>query len=100
MKCIRLDNSERSKYVIRTQPTEICLSTVEAAGLVLEHLEPNSSIFDSFTRPLKAICDYQLNKGAVEHQSKEYLINNGLYNKPLNKKLQKQLESKQLNAFV
>ena len=37
-------------------------------------------------KPLKALCDYQFEHGARPHQSKEYLIFNGLYKKPLSKK--------------
>lgn len=92
MRCIKLDNTEPSRYVIRTQPTETCLSTVEAVGLVLSHFEENPSIMEWLTKPLKTICDFQLNNGATEHQSKEYLITNGLYQKPLNKRVQKSLD--------
>lgn len=92
MRCVALDNTERSRYVIRTQPTDTCLSTVEAVGLVLSHLEGSPAIMDLLTTPLKAICDFQINNGAVEHQSKEYLITNGLYDKPLNKRVQKSLD--------
>jgi len=92
LRCIKLDNTEPSLYVIRTQPTETCLSTVEAVGLVLTHVEQNPTIMEWFTRPLKTICDFQLNKGANEHQSKEYLITNGLYTKPVNKRVQKSLD--------
>lgn len=92
IRCIKLDNTQPSRYVIRTQPMENCLSTVEAVGLVLAHLESNPTIMDHFTKPLKAICDFQLIKGAVEHQSKEYMITNGLYQKPLNKRIQKSLD--------
>ncbi len=38
-------------------------------------------------KPLKALCDYQFEHGAQPHQSKEYLLFNGLYNKPLSKKM-------------
>jgi hypothetical protein len=38
-------------------------------------------------KPLKALCDYQFEHGAKPHQSKEYLIFNGLYNKPMSKKM-------------
>lgn len=89
--CIELDNRERSRYVIRTQPTDTCLSTVEAVALVLAHLEPNAGIFEQLTKPLTAICEYQLEWGAVEHQSKEYLITNGLYTKRLNRRAKQRL---------
>ena len=42
-------------------------------------------IHDDLVRPLKALCDYQLEYGAVSHQSKEHLIFNGLYKKPISK---------------
>ena len=63
LRCVKLDNTEPSRYVIRTQPTNTCLSTVEAVGLVLSHVEQNPSIMDWFTKPLKTICDFQLNNG-------------------------------------
>lgn len=36
--------------------------------------------------PLKALCDFQMEHGAQPHQSKEYLIFNGLYKKPISRK--------------
>lgn len=95
MRCIKLDNTNRSKYVIRTQPTDDCLSTVEAAGLVLSHLEGMSTIMDHLTRPLTTICDHQLNMGAVEHQSKEHMITNGCYPKLVSQKVMKQLKAEE-----
>ncbi len=35
---------------------------------------------------LKALCKYQFDHGARPHQSKEFLIMNGLYQKPISKK--------------
>ena len=32
-------------------------------------------------KPLQGMCDFQLKHGAVVHQSKEYLMENGLYKK-------------------
>ncbi len=37
-------------------------------------------------RPLKALCDFQIQNGSECHQSKEYLILNGLYTKPISKR--------------
>lgn len=48
-------------------------------------------IYEDLVKPLKALCDYQFSFGAVPHQSKEYLIVNGLYKKEINKKKLKQL---------
>ena len=43
-------------------------------------------IHHDLVKPLKALCDFQMDHGAVPHQSKEYLIFNGLYKKPISKK--------------
>ena len=37
------------------------------------------SSFQALVKPLKALCDFQIGFGALKHQSKQYLINNGLY---------------------
>ncbi|KAH9526720.1 DTW domain-containing protein 2 [Dermatophagoides farinae] len=97
LRCIKLESTGRSQYVIRTQPTEACLSTVEAAAILFSRLENDPSIHDRLTRPLRAICDYQLNMGAVKHQSKEYLITNGLYQRPLNRRLKKKVDQQIVN---
>lgn len=44
-------------------------------------------IFQILTAPLDALCHFQLQYGAVRHQSKEYKIANGLWTKTLPKKL-------------
>ncbi|KAH9392022.1 DTW domain-containing protein 2 [Tyrophagus putrescentiae] len=59
---------------------------------LLAHLEEQPDIVELLTSPLKTICDHQINNGAVEHQSKEYLITNGLYGKPLKKRVKKYLD--------
>ena len=38
-------------------------------------------MFQALVRPLRALCDFQLEHGAVKHHSKEYLVQNGLYKK-------------------
>ncbi|XP_053202800.1 tRNA-uridine aminocarboxypropyltransferase 2-like [Panonychus citri] len=95
MKKVVLNVQKRSNYVIRTQPTEESLSTVETAAITLAHLENNQSIYDTLMKPLQALCTFQLEHGAVHHFSKEYLILNGLYNKPITRKIQKKLGNKQ-----
>lgn len=90
-----LNVQKRSNYVIRTQPTEESLSTVETAAITLAHLEDNRSIYDTLMKPLQALCTFQLEHGAAHHFSKEYLILNGLYKKPITRKIQKKLGNKQ-----
>jgi len=44
------------------------------------------------TRPLEALCKFQMDYGAVQHDSKVYKIENGLWQKTLPKKMLKKLE--------
>lgn len=94
-----LNVNQRSNYIIRTQPTEDSLSTVESAAITLSHFENNSSIYESLMKPLKALCTFQIEHGAVDHMSKEYLILHGLYHKPIARKLQKKLGNKEDMKF-
>lgn len=91
LKQVRLTGKYTSEYVIRTQPTEDALSTVETAAIALATLEQNWSIYDILVQPLQLLCQYQMNHGAVPHQSKEYMIVSGLYKKPLGKRTYKKL---------
>ena len=75
-----------SVYTIRTQPREFFLSTLETAAVILSTLEENPQMYEDLVKPLKALCQFQLDHGCEEHQSKEYLIFKGLYNKPISKK--------------
>lgn len=75
-----------SEYVIRTQPTNDALSTVESAAIALAILEQNWSIYATLVGPLQTMCQHQLMHGAVPHQSKEFLILSGRYKKPVGKR--------------
>ncbi|PVD19448.1 hypothetical protein C0Q70_19937 [Pomacea canaliculata] len=79
----QIQYGEKSKYVIRTQPTDSALSTLETAAVAISILEDRPDIVEILTRPLEALCDFQLLHGAVKHQSREYKIENGLWTKPL-----------------
>ena len=62
-----------SDYVIRTQPTEESLCTLEAVGLALEYLGESEALNDALGKALKRMCEIQVNFGAEKHQSKQYL---------------------------
>lgn len=63
--CIGSENG--SEYVIRTQPNMGCLSTVETVAIALSTLESSSDLQTALLQPLRALCQYQLERGAVQH---------------------------------
>uniref|UniRef100_A0A7N4PVM6 tRNA-uridine aminocarboxypropyltransferase n=1 Tax=Sarcophilus harrisii TaxID=9305 RepID=A0A7N4PVM6_SARHA len=86
---VQLKTSVSSQYVIRTQPTNRCLSTLECAAVALSILEKNDHIQETLLRPLQALCSFQLQHGAQIRLSKEHLLKNGLYPKPMPKNKRK-----------
>ncbi|XP_004477758.2 tRNA-uridine aminocarboxypropyltransferase 2 [Dasypus novemcinctus] len=88
-KQVQLKTSISSQYVIRMQPTNRCLSTLECAAVALSILEKNNYIQKTLLRPLQALCSFQLQHGAQIRLSKEHLLRNGLYPKPMPKNKRK-----------
>ncbi|XP_023587702.1 tRNA-uridine aminocarboxypropyltransferase 2 [Trichechus manatus latirostris] len=88
-KQVQLKTSISSQYVIRMQPTNSCLSTLECAAVALSILEKNNHIQETLLRPLQALCSFQLQHGAKIRLSKEHLLKNGLYPKPMPKNKRK-----------
>ncbi|ELK36499.1 DTW domain-containing protein 2 [Myotis davidii] len=86
---VQLKTSISSQYVIRAQPTNRCLSTLECAAVALSILEKNNYIQETLLRPLRALCSFQLQHGAQIRLSKEHLLKNGLYPKPMPKNKRK-----------
>ena len=83
MKQVKLpDTGSVSDFVIRTQPADGCLSTCECAATAIALLENRPDIVEILTEPLRALCKFQIDHGAVVHQSKQWLIDNGLYKYP------------------
>lgn len=97
-KTIQIESGSPSTYVIRTQPLEECLSTVETAAMALAHVESDGSIYNSLTKPLTALCDYQLKFGASKHHSKEYLVVNGMFDEPIPKYVKQKLKVQNSNT--
>lgn len=75
---VRITGDWKSAYVIRTQPTNDSLSTLEATAIAIAQLERLPHLIDVVRRPLKALCDVQLGHGAVFHHSKEELLSLGI----------------------
>lgn len=49
-------------------------------------------VLQVLSAPLDALCDFQIQHGAVQHHSKEYKIANGLWQKPLPRKVIRRME--------
>ncbi|XP_064608497.1 tRNA-uridine aminocarboxypropyltransferase 2-like [Liolophura sinensis] len=95
LKKVQIRQSGCSKYVIRSQPTDACLSTLETAAIALSVLEDKPCIQEVLTRPLVALCEFQLQHGAVPHQSKAFQIQAGTYTKALSKSVRKRMAKQQ-----
>ena len=87
---------QKSEFVIRTQPTKETASTLETIAYALRTTEKEKpTIFDDIVRPLKRMVELQLNLGAVVHDAKLSLIENGQTRRPYSKKHERWLMSLQ-----
>lgn len=92
MRQVKLVSTGNSCYIVRTQPTDGCLSTLETAAKALSVLEGDSNYTDKLIEPLKVLCRYQIDNGAIPHDSKENLLRSKRYPKLVGKRLNKLLK--------
>ena len=65
--------------MVRTQPNSSCLSTLEAGVHSLAILERRPEIAEALLAPLLAMCNFQINHGAVRHDDKLLKQKNSLF---------------------
>lgn len=73
---------------------------MESAALAISIMEHRESIIDELVHPLKALCTFQLNYGAVEHHNKVTLLELGQYRKPVGKRTLKFLKHTSKSPIV
>nr|XP_039272004.1 tRNA-uridine aminocarboxypropyltransferase 2-like isoform X1 [Styela clava] len=67
---VSIETQQNSEYVVRTQPNEKCLSTVECAAVALSHWEQDKAIGEMLLKPLRTMCQFQLDYGEKVHEPK------------------------------
>ena len=82
---------KKSAYVVRTQPADFCLSTLETVAETLSIVESDPGLVEALVRPLHAMCNIQIQHGAVNHDSKEIKEQNSNFVKKSNFKKKKNL---------
>lgn len=70
-----------SEYIVRTQPSAGCMSTLEVGVHSIAILEDRQEIVQPMLAPLVAMCNMQINHGAVGHDTKEFKQQNREYEK-------------------
>ncbi|CAG0914824.1 unnamed protein product [Notodromas monacha] len=95
---VKIQSSSISEYVIRTQPADACLSTVEAGAAILSALAKNTVVYDALVQPLRALVRCQLSHGAVIHDTNEKKILELPINSPLPKRTRQKLKKCGLNV--
>ena len=75
---VKITGSWRSEFVIKTQPTDDCVSTLEAVAIAISQIENIPNFISIARKPLNALCDFQIQHGAQVHESKEALARKGI----------------------
>ncbi|XP_047140055.1 tRNA-uridine aminocarboxypropyltransferase 2 isoform X1 [Hydra vulgaris] len=78
LKKVMLSGKWKSQFVIRTQPNNDSVSTLEAVAIAIAQFEKTPDLIEVARKPLKYMCDIQLQHGALVHDSKEELAARGI----------------------
>jgi len=70
-----------SEYIVRTQPSAGCMSTLEVGVHSIAILEDRQEIVQPMLAPLVAMCNMQINHGAVGHDTREFKLQNKEFKK-------------------
>jgi DTW domain-containing protein YfiP len=83
-------SASSSSYVVRTQPNDACRSTVETVAEIVAVTEADAGLRDVLLRPLHAMCNAQINHGAVVHDARNLAeVNSGFHKLRYKKKAQR-----------
>ena len=93
LKQAKLNTKSKSAYIVRTQPADFCLSTVETIAETLAEMESRPDIREQLVKPLHAMCNFQINHGAVNHDSKEFKEQNSQFVKANDFKKKKHMKN-------
>ncbi|XP_003741130.1 DTW domain-containing protein 2 [Galendromus occidentalis] len=91
LKKVKINPTHPSYYVIRTQPHNECLSTVESVALALSKMERWPELNSLLVKPLVAMCAFQIEHGAEKHDSKEEQIISGTFKKKIPRKIENRI---------
>jgi len=78
---VSISLSTPSEYVVRTQPFAGCMSTLEVGVHSIAIIENRQDIVEPLLAPLVAMCNMQINHGAVGHDTREFKQQNKEYKK-------------------
>ncbi|KAI0983495.1 hypothetical protein GJ496_010097 [Pomphorhynchus laevis] len=92
IKHVKLTSETVSKFVIRSQPKDKFLSTIESVAICLKQIPSYNDISKILLKPLDLMCRYQIDLGGCTvHESVESRVRNNTYEKPLSQKRRRYL---------
>eukprot|EP00128_Syssomonas_multiformis_P007028 Colp12_sorted_trinity150504_noHs@33870 len=72
---LNLEDLPSSEYLVRQQPSEEAVSTLEAIALAVGALDNDPNLYEVMVRPLRAMVQTQLSHGEVRHDKRAQRFN-------------------------